>query len=163
MAQIRDSVSSALSAVIYDPETGHFTWKVQRSGKTKAGMRAGTKNRLGYINLRIDYRGFGAHRVAWAMQYGVWPNGDIDHINGIRDDNRIVNLRDVSRGSNLQNQRRAHRDSKSGILGVKANKCGTFSAMITSQYKLHSLGTFNTAAEASAAYQSAKRLLHDQP
>jgi HNH endonuclease len=147
----------------YNPDTGLFFWKVQRNGKTKAGMQSGTKSKLGYINLRIDYRTFSAHRVAWAIHYGQWPDGDIDHINGVRDDNRIVNLRNVSRGANLQNQRRAHKDSKTGLLGVSANSNGTFSAKIMSGYHLYKLGSFPTAEEASAAYQAAKLRLHDQP
>jgi hypothetical protein len=70
--------------------------------------------------------------------------------------------RDVSRGSNLQNQRRSHRDSKTGFLGV-TQRGGRFKAHIMRNYKLHDLGTFDTPVEASAAYQAAKSRLHDQP
>lgn len=146
--------------LIYSQETGLFVWRVTRSGKTKAGMAAGTRNKLGYVNLRIDYREFGAHRVAWAITNGQWPTGDIDHINGDPSDNRIANLRDVPRAENLQNQRRAHRDSKSGILGVREVRPGRFQAKIMRNYRLYDLGDFPTAEEASAAYIKAKRELH---
>jgi hypothetical protein len=148
--------------LIYQPETGLFFWKVQRSGKTKAGVLAGSKNGSGYINLRIDYLAYGAHRAAWAMHYGVWPDGDIDHINGNRADNRIENLRDVPRSTNLQNQRKAHRDNTTGYLGV-SKRGDRFRAKIMRNYRLYDLGEFLTADEASAAYQAAKQRLHDQP
>lgn len=144
----------------YDPATGRLTWKLTRNGRIKAGDRAGCLGRLGYFCVCIDFVQYGSHRVGWALHTGSWPAGDIDHINGNRADNRIANLRDVPRAENLQNQRRAHRDSRSGILGVYLMADGRFISRITKDYKRHELGIFSTAAEASAAYLTAKRLLH---
>ncbi len=61
------------------------------------------------------------HRLAWLYMYGEWPVGDIDHINGIRDDNRLINLRSVSRQENLRN-RRTGRNNTSGVMGVNWDK-----------------------------------------
>lgn len=144
----------------YDPTTGLLTWKLTRNSRIKAGDAAGGLDKHGYIVVRIDFVQYGAHRVGWAIHTGTWPKGDIDHINGVVGDNRISNLRDVPRAENLQNQRRAHRDSRSGILGVYLMADGRFTSRITKNYKRYDLGDFHTAAEASAAYLTAKRLLH---
>ena len=90
---------------------------------------------------------------------GDWPTTDIDHINGDPADNRIVNLRMVSRGHNLQNQRKPHRDGKSGFLGVYL-KNGKWQSRIMVGGVSHDLGRFSTPEDASAAYLQAKRKLH---
>lgn len=101
-----------------------------------------------------------AHRLAWLYVYGEWPNGDIDHIDGDRLNNRIANLRDVSRRVNLENQRRPKACNKSGFLGVKTFRDQRFQARIQVRgVQLH-LGTFDTPHEAHAAYVAAKRNLH---
>jgi len=89
-----------------------------------------------------------------------WPEHDIDHINGVRADNRISNLRDVVRAVNLQNRRSSHRRSLSGLLGVKKNHNG-WSAGITKQGVLLHLGTFKTPEQAHSAYIAAKRQFHE--
>lgn len=144
----------------YDQNTGRLTWNLDRNGRVKAGDVAGGLDKHGYVDICIDRKKYGGHRVAWALHTGTWPLGDIDHINGVVGDNRIENLRDVPRAENLQNQRRAHRDSRSGILGVYLMADGRFTSRITKNYKRYELGDFATAAEASAAYLTAKRMLH---
>lgn len=146
----------------YDPATGLLTWKLTRNGRIKAGANAGSMDKRGYIVVRIDFVQYGAHRVGWALHFGAWPAADIDHINGNRADNRIENLRDVSRSVNAQNQRRAHRDNKTGYLGVDLRN-GLYNARIKLRGRTTLLGSFPTAEDASAAYQAAKLRLHDQP
>jgi hypothetical protein len=143
----------------YEPDTGVLRWLVNRT-RVSVGTIAGCRNSRGYIGIRVLGREYKAHRLAWLLTHGQWPQGDIDHINGIVGDNRIANLRDVPRAENLQNQRRAHRDSRSGILGVYLMADGRYISRITKNYKRHELGIFQTAVEASAAYLKAKSELH---
>lgn len=97
----------ARARLSYDAVAGQFTWLVTASSAAVAGNRAGSKSRNGYIRIAIDGRRYLAHRLAWLMTHGEWPRGQIDHINGVRDDNRIANLRDVSAFVNQQNRHRA--------------------------------------------------------
>jgi hypothetical protein len=106
--------------------------------------------------------------MAWFHFYGEMPKNQIDHINGVRNDNRIVNLRDVTQKINSQNQRRGHNKigrSKrpySSYLGVSAGaNPDTWKAAITVDGKLKNLGTFYSEIEAHHAYVMAKRDLHE--
>lgn len=115
----------------YDPDTGILTWRARVNGTTGssgrpsnfnarlAGSRAFTsKDRQGYHRGVIFGRDYKAHRVAWAIHYGEWPAGLIDHANGDPSDNRISNLRCVSASGNMRN-RRLNRNNKSGRVGVR--------------------------------------------
>lgn len=153
----RERVASLLA---YDPATGIFTWKVAR-GCAPKGSPAGTVTGHGYISIRVDGVRYLAHRLAWLLNYGDWSKGEVDHINGSRYDNRIENLRDVPRSLNQQNQTRAQSSNTTGALGVsKADAKGRFRARIFTNGKQHHLGTFKTVEEASRAYVTAKRQLH---
>ncbi len=133
----------------YNPTTGEFHWTVRR-GKVKAGDRAGTLDKEGYRILRFKGKAYKAHRTAYFFVHGEWPTDEIDHLNGIKDDNRIDNLRDVSRQVNSENR-----------LGKGIEASGTkFRAYIRVAGKLQWLGKFATAAEATARYVSAKQELH---
>jgi len=159
----------------YDPETGVFHWKnraekwfpskrIYNSWNSRdAGKVAGTVVRGGYLIIKIWKSRYRAHRLAWAHVYGEWPEGEIDHINGVSNDNRIANLRVVSHSVNMQNQKRARRNNKtSGLLGVSLNvETGKFRARITVDNKERALGYFATPEEAHAAYISAKSDLHE--
>lgn len=153
------TVERVKELLAYDPETGIFTWRVKRNNKTPAGMAAGTQSTFGHVQLRVDFKSLLAHRAAWAVTYGEWPTTDIDHINGDPADNRISNLRMVSRGHNLQNQRKGHSDGTSGYLGVSVRK-NKWQAKIMSGGVRYGLGNFDTPELASAAYLEAKRKLH---
>jgi hypothetical protein len=93
----------------YDPETGIITWIQAKNNRIKVGQIAGTINHTGYLHIRLDGKLYQAHRLAWFLYYGKWPTNHIDHINGIKTDNRINNLRDVTRSENQLN-RKGHRD-----------------------------------------------------
>jgi hypothetical protein len=146
----------------YDPETGAFKWRVAGKGIAHIGCQAGAKRRDGRSVIRIDNTLYMAYRVAWLHMTGEWPGGDIDHINGDPTDDRFENLRDVSRSVNLQNQRRARSNSRSGVLGVFFQKTmNKWTAKLQLNWKTTSLGYFDTKEEAHLAYLKAKRELHE--
>ena len=144
----------------YDPNTGEFRRKTVLRGHGKVGQIAGGVDKDGYIQIRVDGKQHRAHRLAWLYVHGEMPEHEIDHINGIRTDNRIDNLRAASDAINAQNVRQARTDNKStGRLGVYPNG-SKFRAVITVSGKLVHLGQFDSAEEASSAYVAAKRKFH---
>lgn len=145
----------------YDAQSGLFFWTSKPSRSTKIGSRAGTLDRHGYVLICIGRVRFLAHRLAWFMERGAWPENDIDHINGVPSDNRLCNLRPATRGENLQNQRRAHSHNQSRLMGAfRVGGASTFMARIVVDGKKIRLGNFATAEEAHAAYMTAKARLH---
>lgn len=144
----------------YDPETGIFTWIVDRSKAVKSGSIAGCKGKqIGYITIGIKGRVYKAHRLAWLYSYGDWPKGLIDHINGDKSDNRLTNLRDVMADGNSQNVRKPNRRNKSGFMGVIwfQNK---WRATLSVNGKCKWLGDYTTPEEAHQVYLEAKRKYH---
>ena len=97
----------------YDPETGVFTWR----GGGRAGAQAGSKNFNGYWTLKILGQEYKAHRIAFLYMTGEFPPEETDHINRIKDDNRWINLRAVSKSENQKNMP-VRKDSTSGCPGV---------------------------------------------
>lgn len=78
----------------YDQKTGDIFWLINPSCAIKAGFKAGSKDKKsGYMRIKYKYKRFLCHRLAWRLHYGEWPSGPLDHINGIKTDNRIENLR----------------------------------------------------------------------
>jgi hypothetical protein len=142
----------------YDPETGRFTWRIAPRGH-KAGSQAGCIDSYGYVVIRIAGAGHKAHRLAWLIAYGEWPDDQIDHINGERSDNRIANLRSLTNQGNQQNRRTAHRGNSSGLLGVSPKR-GKWRAQIKVDGEKRHIGMFDTPEAAHAAYLEAKRKLH---
>lgn len=152
------------SLLDYDQSTGVFTRKVRTARCMKVGDVAGSVNSNGYVTVMVDGRSYKAHRLAWLHVIGKWPSGQIDHINCSRADNSFANLRDVDRSTNIQNQRKAHRGTLTGVLGVTMDRRGTakrpFMAQIVVAGKRRGLGNHATAEQAHAAYLAAKRELH---
>lgn len=143
----------------YDPLTGHFTAKVPR-GRVKAGERCGYGSVHGYRQIRVDGVIYYEHRLAWFYSTGEWPD-EIDHRNEIKSDNRIQNLREASRGENLQNRSKAYKNNATGILGVSWNESTSkWTARIVVDGERHLLGEFDDPESAKMAYQEAKRKLH---
>lgn len=140
----------------YDSDTGHFTSKSDR----REGKVLGWANDQGYVLLCINQKQVRAHRVAWFFAYGEWPDCDIDHINGCRSDNRLSNLRKATRGENMQNLKKAHKDSKCGLIGVSQIRGKYWFARITIGGKTKHLGSFKTKEDAHQAYLNAKREIH---
>lgn len=156
------SIAALRAAFSYDPETGLVLWIKPSSNRAKAGELAGGPNRHGYTRIGFQGRDHLAHRIAWAIHYGRWPDGVLDHIDGNPANNRIANLRDVSMRINMQNRRTATRGSLSGLLGAHLHKAtGLWHAVIKTSGKVTSLGYHKTPEEAHAAYLEAKRRLHE--
>jgi hypothetical protein len=151
------SVEQVLSEISYDPETG-----ILRKLK---GSQPYCKPPGGYFYVELCRGSYLTHRLAWLIFYGRWPVGHVDHINGDPGDNRIANLREVSQTLNMQNQRRAHRDSASGVLGVHWDKKkrrwkAQISLTVDGVLKTSTIGRFDTKEEAHAAYVARKRQIH---
>lgn len=148
-------------AISYCHETGVFTWKERRRG-VQFGAVAGTLCSDGYISLCVDGERHRAHRLAWLHVHGVWPLDCIDHIDGNRSNNSIQNLRDVSRGVNIQNQRASTaRNASAGLLGVTFYaRTGQWMAQISVNKRRKHLGYFETMEQAHQAYVNAKRKHH---
>lgn len=152
----------ARQVLTYDPDTGVFTWREGCHGRVKPGSVAGVTHKTRrYVRVGVKGAVIYGHRLAWIMHYGVEPSGVIDHINGIKDDNRIANLRDVDHATNSQNVRTAPKRSKSGLLGAHYKpKLGYYSSKIREGHRVITIGYFKTAEEAHAAYLARKRVIH---
>lgn len=146
----------------YQPETGVFLWKARTAITNRVGEVAGTVDSRGYIRIGVDRHIYKAHRLAWLFVHGCLPDGEIDHINGVKSDNRIANLRDVSRMTNQQNQRASLSRQIGRHIGVTPHPAtGKWRARIWHQGKNLSLGLHATQEDAHKAYLKAKRQLHE--
>lgn len=135
----------------YDPETGELTWLY--SGKPAGSIP--NKNYNNYIYLQHLGRQVAAHRVCWALYHGHPPPSPIDHINGIKSDNRIANLRLATVAENNRNRGRQSNNT-SGFKGVIFHK-GKWNARVQHMGKRHCLGAYDSREEASAVYEAAAK------
>ena len=162
------------SILDYDIETGFLTWKTRplhffkkesayKVWNTRySGKRAGNIDKeAGYRVIAITplnstkTRNFSEHRIAWAIYYGRWPQTNIDHINCVKSDNRIINLREASAVQNAGNSTK-RRNNKTGIKGVTWSKDDRlWYAWIGTKGKSKYLGCYKCPAAASFAYQIA--------
>jgi hypothetical protein len=143
------------SLLCYDADSGLFVWRVGR-GNVLAGTAAGGIRFDGYLSIAIRRRHYMAHRLAWLYVHGHWPSGEIDHLNGVRSDNRLSNLRDVSRTTNSENFRGPKSNNKCGFLGVSLHKkTGRWHAKIIVNGRLLSLRYHDTPEAAHAVYLAA--------
>ena len=160
---IRELTAERLRELLsYDADTGIFRRKTSRGGQ-KAGTGVSYLNKVnGYVYAGLDGKRRLAHRLAWLYVYGEWPLHDIDHVNGLRSDNRLCNLREATRSENLQNIRLTSRKNSScGLLGATWDKNkGKWTAQISNQGKRKFLGRFETPEDAHRAYLKAKVRLH---
>ena len=155
---------SLLKQVIkYEPDTGRFfflprpdymfgnagsafLWNNDNAGKQI--ISDGKPMKYKYISVFGE--NLGAHRIAWAISHGQWPEGEIDHKNGIPGDNRLLNLRDVTPSLNQRN-RVISANNTSGHIGVMASK-HKWIAFILDKH----IGTFDTLEEAIIARKEAE-------
>ena len=154
------------AALIYDPETGVFTWRrradVSKTWNTRyAGKQAGSPGGGGYIVIGFNYFIYGAHRLAWLWMNGEWPpNGEVDHIDTDGTNNIWTNLRDATHRQNGRN-RGIGPNNTSGFKGVSRHGA-RWRAYIAVNYQRRHLGTFDTKEEAREAYITAAERLHGE-
>mgnify|MGYP003450174538 CR=1 FL=1 len=143
------SVDDLKSVLNYDRETGLFTWAKHVSSNATFGKIAGTISSNGYRVITINKSLYKAHRLAYLYITGHHPTDFIDHINGIKDDNRWNNLRAATRSENGRN-RRLNLNNKSGFIGVCWHKgLGMWQSNIRHDNKQIYLGVFKTPEEAA--------------
>jgi len=174
MAKLKLPDADYLRKVLhYNQDTGSLLWKRRdlcpasgsrsdaymtlRWNNDRAGKEAGRITPSGYIRLTLDGRFYYVHRLMWKMVHGTEPDGEIDHINGIRSDNRLRNLRVVTGSDNSKN-RSLSRANSTGHVGVVAVR-GKYRAEISLGVKKHYLGTFSTIEEAVIARRKAQARL----
>lgn len=159
-------------AIEYSPDTGVLRWLYRPrnhfkndtawrgTNKNFAGKVAGARDKDGYIRIGIRGRLYRSHRIAWALHYGCWPEKEVDHISGQRDDNRIDNLRAVTSAINSKNLR-LYTQNKSGTHGVCWYKArGLWRAKINVSGKVKHIGYFENLHEAVMARKAAEHQLH---
>jgi hypothetical protein len=139
----------------YNPKTGVFTW-------IKNSNIASSKSPHGYLRVYVDGTSFYQHRLAWFYVNGCWPENEIDHINGVRTDNRINNIRLATRSENEMNTK-MRSDNSSGVKGVSwyASR-GRWVAEIRLQGKNIWLGQFEELKDAENAIRKARPKIHDK-
>ena len=151
----------------YTPETGKVTWRrrprehfktdgAYKSWITRfAGKSVGDYTRGGYCAVHIGSKDYGLHIIIWAMTHGKWPEFEIDHIDHCRTNNRISNLREVTKAENRKNQSKRS-DNTSGITGVFWHKrAGKWMASLSINGRLKYLGLFPNIQDAANAVASA--------
>lgn len=159
----------------YDPKTGKLFWKPRTPDMFNEGKRFSREHACAKWNTRyageealtaINNGGFFgtvyaksylAHRIAWLLYYGEWPTHEIDHINGVRADNRIENLRDVTHRINLRNQKRKS-TNKTGFSGISKTRAGDkWCVRVRVDGSKKTIGTFATLEDAISARQAADK------
>lgn len=146
------------SKLHYDKLCGVFKWKVKQGQAISIGDTAGSLHHTGYTTFRLNRREYSCHRAAWAVCNSIRDFGEIDHINGIRSDNRIDNLRLVSRSGNQQNKA-INSNNTTGHTGVCRVRNGRWRSIITIDGVRHSkfFGSFDDACD---WYKVQKNNLH---
>jgi len=140
----------------YNPDTGIFKWKVDRGNTVKHNDIAGTLKDTNYICISINNKKYFAHRLAWLYTYGEFPKEQIDHINRIRNDNRICNLRDVNQQINCRNIS-MQINNTSGHKGVSWYKrVDKWVSYIVIDRKYLSLGYFDSIDDAILSRENAE-------
>jgi hypothetical protein len=144
----------------YDPETGLLRWKISRGSRMKGGVAGNRTQKM--VQVQIDGGGYVAHRLAWLLMTGTWPETELDHRNLDSFDNRWENLRVATHQQNCCNRRREVRN-KSGFKGVHWHSVlKKWRTQIKVNGVITRLGAFNSAEEAYAVYCAAAVKYHGE-
>lgn len=152
------SHSELLENFEYRPD-GNLYWLTPRR-RIRVGDKAGNLDKSGYLIIGFNRKYYLAHRLVWFYHYGVWPKNMIDHINGVKDDNRIENLRGATSQQNQFN-RKSQGNSASQYKGVCWDKnAGKWRAYAKINYKQYHIGLYQTEEEAAKAYDDFVTNIH---
>lgn len=146
------SVEFLRNRLRYDPDTG----KLFSKPRDKEVFT--NTHHSGYKKGAFDNKTYTAHRIAMAIATGDWPKGEVDHINGDKADNRLCNLRVVTKSENQRNAKQ-RTDNTSGITGVSVRKSGKFQAFINAHNQRTYLGSFTRLEDAISARKEAEKRL----
>lgn len=147
-----NSLEKSLLDELFYYADGRLFNKISRGPRARAGELAGSYDAHGYRCVEISEKKYKVHRLIYVMHYGVICDGlDIDHINGVRDDNRIENLRLVERVINTRNV--------NTVKGYTKKDNRYHARICTDKGRIH-LGSFKSPEEARAAYVAAKKKYH---
>lgn len=146
------------SILDYNPETGVFTWLVNR-GSIRIGHLAGCFDSKGYLIIKIDQRNYKGHRLVWLYMNGKWPENDIDHIDRNSGNNKWSNLREATRSQNNVNSGK--------VIGelpkwVRKSSKNTYQAVISINGKLKHLGNFYCPTKAHLVAKSKMKELYGE-
>ena len=126
----------------YDRETGKLYWKISTTNRIKAGDDAGCLDSGGYIRVRIQNKPYLVHRIIYKMYHKVEPPVYLDHINQIKTDNRLENLREIDNGHNVR------RSANGNGVYADAGQKKKYRAFLKFKGKQHYIGRFYTYEEA---------------
>ena len=142
---------------IFDYKDGDLYWKNKTSSNVVVGKKAGGQRQDGYVRISMKGKDIYAHRLIWLWHYGFLPEC-LDHINGVRNDNRIENLRAATPSQNMMN-RQKYKNNASGVIGVRWKKSiKRWVAFIGLQGKNKHIGCFENFDDAIAARKKAEKL-----
>ncbi|WP_426783089.1 HNH endonuclease [Pseudomonas atacamensis] len=146
----------------YDPGTGQLFWKLARRNGSEAGSAAGCASNNGYTRVKIDGVQYLAHRLAWFIHYSEWPTGPIDHVDTVRANNSISNLRVCTGSQNQQNQP-LRKSNRSGIKGVSwCSALSRWHVQIRAAGRIHQGGYFIAIDDAESAAIQLRTRLHGE-
>lgn len=134
----------------YDKESGKLYWKIKPNDRTHVGTECGHIMNCGYKHISYKGKKYLAHRLIWFIQNAVWPEKQLDHINGLKLDNRLENLREVTNrmnANNLKQHRQGHLVGSS--FDKRRNKWQSYIKL--DKVRKH-LGYFQTQLEAHSTY-----------
>lgn len=149
----------------YCPDSGLLTWS-KNLRKRKRGQIVGSKHVSGYLIFSVGFNNkswsLRVHRVCWFLHYGTWPDDFLDHVNGIKDDNRISNLRPASYKTNNLNisKSSANKSGYKGVSWCKEKKKWVSRIGVNGRHLF--LGRFNCKTAAALAYDKASLKYHKE-
>ena len=160
----RDRPSIERLRSVLEERDGVLYWKAKthpRANRIKVGEVAGVVSVKGYVVVRVDYIDVFAHHVVWALRFGEYPSTSLDHINRIKTDNRIENLREATASDNAANCESKGRTSK--YVGVSLDRGrGTWIAQIMKGGRNQYIGRYQSEEDAALAYNRAATKIHGE-
>lgn len=145
-----------------DPATGELRHRrpISKGWPIPPGTRAGSRTKAGYLRTTVCGRAYMVHRLIWLFVHGNWPRGFLDHRNGVRTDNRIANLRVLSKRGNACNRIAPNKNNRSGFIGATYRPRQGWVSQIGHKGRQYVLGYFESPEEAHLLYLMAKIQLH---